>query len=93
MSTVQDLTGREGTVNLLPVHVHAPLMRALVRTLLATELRFRVNALELPVPPEGPLRRVAFATIRAYVDLLTRLADVSLLLVLRADVDFVRPKD
>ncbi|CAL1680015.1 unnamed protein product [Lasius platythorax] len=82
LSTVRDLTGREETVDHLPVRVHAPLMRALVRTLLATELRFRVHALELPVPPEGPLRRVALAAIRAYVGLLARLTDdVSLLLV------------
>lgn len=73
LSTVRNLTGREGTVNRLSMRVHAPLMRALVRTLLATELRSRIHALELPVSPEGPLRRVALAAIRAYVNLLTRL--------------------
>lgn len=81
LSTVRNLIGREGTVNRLSMRVHAPFIRALVRTLLATELRFRVYALELPVPPEGSLCRVTLAAIRTQVSLLARLIGASLLLM------------
>lgn len=64
----------EADVILLPVLVDAPSVRALVRAYLATKSRFRVYALVLAMPPEGPLHRVVFAAVRAHVGPFARFA-------------------
>lgn len=56
-----------------PVPLDAPLVRARVRAHTAAELRFRVHALELAVPPEGPLHRVTLTAVRALVGSVVRL--------------------
>lgn len=88
----------EDAVMLLPVLVDAPFVRTLIRAYVTAEPRYRIHALELPMPPEGPLHRVTLATVRAHVSPLARFVDgASSLLMLRiVDVvpvnPFVRPQ-
>lgn len=86
-------------VMLLPVFVDAPLVRTLVRAHVTAEPRFRIHALELPMPPEGSLHRVTLAAVRAHVSPLARFVDGTppLLMLRIADVvpgvhPFVRPQ-
>lgn len=66
---------------LLFVPVDAPLVRTLVRTHLTVDPWLRVYALELSMPPERPLYRIALATVRTYVSSLVCVDDISLLLL------------
>lgn len=73
---------------LLLVLVNAPLVRAIVRAYITSEPRFRIYALELPVPPERSFHRIILAAIRAHVSPLARFVDgtFSLLMLRIADV-------
>jgi len=48
----------------LPVSVDAPFVGTLVRAYVTAELRFRIHALALPMPPERSFHRVTLATVR-----------------------------
>lgn len=79
---------------LLAVSVDAPPVRTPIRAQVALDPRLRVHALELLMPPQGPLHRVALAADRAHVASLALFDDAVVLLLMQlaaAAVVSVRP--